>query len=269
MSQLGEQLRAVRESQGISLSQAAVETRILQRYLVALEDGDYQHLPGDVYARGFIRNYAEYLGLSPEELMEHYRHERGVTDPIQVVPATSVPRIRGFSIPSFFSVFFVMLTFIGLTYLLLNLTGNLDTGQPVAERPTTLVATPLPLPTSAPEPTAESPLTVDGATAVPSDRIAGGERPDAQTEPTPTPEAPIVGEIRIADGNNPGSWVRITLDGETDFQDTLNSGQSRPFTAQNNVEILIGNAGVASIIVNGEDSGPLGRANDVVTFTWP
>ena len=50
MSQLGERLREARESQGISLSQAAVETRILQRYLVALEDGDYQHLPGDVAA---------------------------------------------------------------------------------------------------------------------------------------------------------------------------------------------------------------------------
>ena len=69
MSQLGERLRAARESQGISLAQAAAETRILQRYLVALEDGDYQNLPGDVYTRGFIRNYAAFLGLSADELI--------------------------------------------------------------------------------------------------------------------------------------------------------------------------------------------------------
>ena len=55
MSQLGELLRNMRESKGISLSQAAAETRILQRYLVALEEGDYlnpvsyTHL--DVYKR--------------------------------------------------------------------------------------------------------------------------------------------------------------------------------------------------------------------------
>ncbi len=82
MTQLGERLRMAREEQGISISQAAVETRILQRYLIALEDGDYQHLPGDVYARGFIRNYATYLGLSSEELIETYRRERGITDQI-------------------------------------------------------------------------------------------------------------------------------------------------------------------------------------------
>ena len=270
MSQLGEQLRAVRESQGISLSQAAVETRILQRYLVALEDGDYQHLPGDVYARGFIRNYAEYLGLSPEELMERYRQERGVTDPIQVVPATSAPRIRGFSIPSFFSIFFVVLALVGVTYLILNLTGNLETDSRVAEeRPTAPAATPSPLATTTPEPTSEAPLIAEGTTPEPADGPAGGTSPTEEPEATPTPEAPIVGEVRIDDGNNPGSWVSITLDGEEDFQGTLSSDESRPFTAENNISILVGNAGVVSIIVNGEDSGPLGGVGEVVTFTWP
>jgi cytoskeleton protein RodZ len=76
MSQLGERLRQARESQGISLAQASQETRILQRYLVALEEGDLAHLPGDVYARGFIRNYASYLGLPAEDVIALYRHER-------------------------------------------------------------------------------------------------------------------------------------------------------------------------------------------------
>src|SRR3954470_18428579 len=104
MNELGERLREARESQGISISQAAVETRILQRYLVALEDGDFQHLPGDVYARGFIRNYAEYLGLSTEELIELYRRDRGMSEPIRVVPVTSAPRVRRLLLPSFFGV---------------------------------------------------------------------------------------------------------------------------------------------------------------------
>ena len=102
MSQLGERLRAAREAQGIALSQAAADTRILPRYIVALEDGDYQYLPGDVYARGFIRNYANYLNVAADELIELYRVERGTTDPIRIVPATSAPRIRGFFVPSFF-----------------------------------------------------------------------------------------------------------------------------------------------------------------------
>src|SRR5215217_7289763 len=113
MNQLGERLREARESQGISISQAAVETRILQRYLVALEDGDYQHLPGDVYARGFIRNYADYLNIPADELIELYRRERGMSEPIRVVSATSSPRIRGLVLPSFFGVFFLFFCQLG------------------------------------------------------------------------------------------------------------------------------------------------------------
>ena len=120
MNELGERLREARESQGISISQAAVETRILQRYLVALEDGDYQHLPGDVYARGFIRNYADYLSSPADELIELYRRERGMSEPIRVVPATSSPRMRGLVLPSFFGVFFVVLVLVGGSYLALS-----------------------------------------------------------------------------------------------------------------------------------------------------
>src|SRR5215211_1399774 len=151
MNQLGERLREARESQGISISQAAVETRILQRYLIALEDGDYQHLPGDVYARGFIRNYAEYLSLPAEELIELYRRERGMSEPIRVVPVTTSPRVRGLVLPSFFGVFFVVLVLVGGSYLALsalNIVGE-SARLDLATAPTA-APTPLPLPTSPP-----------------------------------------------------------------------------------------------------------------------
>src|SRR5262245_935758 len=148
MSQLGERWRIAYEGQGIGLAQAAVETRILQRYLVALEDGDFQHLPGDVYARGFVRNYAVYLSLPAEELIELYRRERGMSEPIRVVPATSAPRIRGFALPSFFGVFFVVLALIGLSYLGLSTTNQIGgSSSPPAANVPTAAPTPLPLPT--------------------------------------------------------------------------------------------------------------------------
>ena len=156
MNELGERLREARESQGISISQAAVETRILQRYLVALEDGDYQHLPGDVYARGFIRNYADYLSSPADELIELYRRERGMSEPIRVVPATSSPRMRGLVLPSFFGVFFVVLVLVGGSYLALsalNFVGE-SSRTDLATVPT-LAPTPPPLPTPAPEPSAQ------------------------------------------------------------------------------------------------------------------
>ena len=61
---LGDILRQRRESKGITLEQAAEDTRIREKFLGALESGDHHALPGAVYTKGFLRNYAEYLDLS-------------------------------------------------------------------------------------------------------------------------------------------------------------------------------------------------------------
>jgi len=76
MPSLGEQLRAQRERKGITLEQAAADTRIREKFLTALEGGDYPALPGAVYTRGFLRNYAEYLDLETGELVALFQQER-------------------------------------------------------------------------------------------------------------------------------------------------------------------------------------------------
>ena len=50
------------------------ETHVAKRFLKALEDEDFSAFPGETYALGFLRNYAEYLGLNPEELVGIYRN---------------------------------------------------------------------------------------------------------------------------------------------------------------------------------------------------
>ena len=271
MSELGERLRLARESQGISLSQAAVETRILQRYLVALEEGDFQHLPGDVYARGFIRNYAIYLGISAEELIELYRRERGTSEPIRIVPATSSPRIRGCIVPSFFGVFFVVLALVGITYLVLSATNRIgENAQQVVIRATS-APTPAPLPTTAPEATS-LPATAGGPTLAPTTaplNTAGGA---VNPPPSPTAqlEAPIVIEVRIDQGDNPGSWLSITTDGKSVLQRVLKPGEVWQGTAQRKVSLKAGNAAVVSLIVNGQEQPRLSTTpGEVQTFSWP
>jgi cytoskeletal protein RodZ len=74
---LPERLYAARERKGVDLYRAERDTKIRARYLGALERGDYKELPGAVYTKGFLRNYALYLGLDPEEVLLQWRHERG------------------------------------------------------------------------------------------------------------------------------------------------------------------------------------------------
>lgn len=66
-----------REKKGVDLVRAERDTKIRVRYLSALEQGDYRDLPGAVYTKGFLRNYAIYLGLDPEDVLRQWRRERG------------------------------------------------------------------------------------------------------------------------------------------------------------------------------------------------
>lgn len=75
---LGGVLRERREAMGASLAEVETATRIRQKYLAALESDEWHLLPGEVVGRGFLRNYATYLGLDPTEVVER---RRAVADP--------------------------------------------------------------------------------------------------------------------------------------------------------------------------------------------
>ncbi|MCI0582309.1 MAG: helix-turn-helix domain-containing protein, partial [Chloroflexi bacterium] len=74
---LPDRLAAARERKGVDLVRAERDTKIRVRYLSALETGEYRDLPGAVYTKGFLRNYAIYLGLDPEDVLRQWRRERG------------------------------------------------------------------------------------------------------------------------------------------------------------------------------------------------
>ncbi len=88
---LGEVLRAAREAKGVDLPRVERETKIRERYLSALERGEYRELPGSVYTKGFLRNYGAYLGLDPEYLIDLYRLETSTAVERPAAPAPPRP----------------------------------------------------------------------------------------------------------------------------------------------------------------------------------
>lgn len=75
---LGEELKAKRTQQYISLEKVAFVLKISKDYLEFLERGVYEKLPGEVYAKNFIKVYAQYLGLNSQDLLDLYKRERTV-----------------------------------------------------------------------------------------------------------------------------------------------------------------------------------------------
>jgi hypothetical protein len=72
---IGSDLRRARERREIALEEVEAAIRIRVRFLRAIEEEDWEALPGGVYTRGFIRTYAAYLGLDGERLAEDFRRE--------------------------------------------------------------------------------------------------------------------------------------------------------------------------------------------------
>jgi cytoskeletal protein RodZ len=86
LASFGEELRREREIRGISLKEIADATKISKRFLEAIERNDHRTLPAPVFTRGFVREYARYLGLSIEEMVNRYNFAAAGDDRIEKSP---------------------------------------------------------------------------------------------------------------------------------------------------------------------------------------
>src|SRR2546421_1758853 len=83
LASFGEELRREREIRGISLKEIADATKISKRFLEAIEKNDHRTLPAPVFTRGFVREYARYLGLNAEEIVNRYNFAAAGDDRIE------------------------------------------------------------------------------------------------------------------------------------------------------------------------------------------
>jgi cytoskeleton protein RodZ len=90
---VGNKLQEARTRKKLSLQQVEEATKIRGRYLGAIENGEWDELPGDTYARAFIRTYGRYLGLDGDRLAEEHRRSRGAARPGERLPRVD-PRPR-------------------------------------------------------------------------------------------------------------------------------------------------------------------------------
>lgn len=91
---VGAKLRDARTRRKITLAEVEAATKIRCRYLRAIENQEWDVLPGDAYARAFVRAYAAHLGLDGDRMAEEYRRQRGVARPSERVPGGDPPRRR-------------------------------------------------------------------------------------------------------------------------------------------------------------------------------
>lgn len=236
---IGERLRNAREAKGLTLAVAETLTRIRAIYLAALEDEQFDRLPGAVYARGYLRTYARALGLDPDELMDAYPGAFNRPDgPIFASLPTEIP-IRPAVAPS--PLRRVTLYTAGAILLIVAILGIIGYQQ------LHQFAQPVPKPSP---PAAREPAQPSGA-AEPSPGSpaqAGPAQPVAPAAPAAIPGGGVELMVR-ATGQ---CWLLVSADGEEVFQGVVNAGDVRVWRARERVTVRVGNSEAVSVLVNGQ-----------------
>ncbi|NLW07820.1 MAG: helix-turn-helix domain-containing protein, partial [Clostridia bacterium] len=129
MEKIGTILRNARLDKGISLREVEEATKIRLRYLEALENGEFEQLPGRVYALGFLRSYARFLGLDVKELTERFKAEFPAEEEPYIVEDYSISK------PGTERKKFPILLLIGVILFLWGVNFLYKTYQPPVEQP--------------------------------------------------------------------------------------------------------------------------------------
>ena len=124
MDQLGAMFKEAREKQQKSLDDAVKETKIAKKYLIAIENENFDIFPGETYLIGFIRNYAQFLGLNPDEMIQRYKSYKIQEQPTPIEQLTARPRKTKYFILLGAIVVIVIVSV--FSYLVLNKKSNIE-----------------------------------------------------------------------------------------------------------------------------------------------
>ena len=261
MGQLGELLKEARQSKGVSLEKVEEELRIRTKYLQALEEEDFSIMPSEVYIKGFLRNYAIYLGLDAEEVRALYKGvgvEKGrkpefVARASQIAGKETEPR----SFPMDMSLTQPRLLAFPLLVIALAVLASVLLGLwafrqrfllPVEATPTSEAA----VTTREPRPTFTPTSVVTQATPT----LAG----------TPTPKVYTGVDVELVMLER--AWLQVHVDGEKVFEGVFDEGTKITWSGKERVAVRCNNAGGVEVILNGQNLGPLGKRGQVVDREW-
>jgi cytoskeleton protein RodZ len=290
MAAISETLRQARLRSGVDLDKLAAKTKINPRYLRAIETGEFDKLPGGIFARMFVKQYADALGLDGASFAEEFQRSSQFGNYSPDIGTTAEsradfhPSVRGLSstgervrderltsaLSSLIWVLAAILVCAGAYYGLAHLpgrAGSMTADAPVAKPRPESVPKPAPqIATSGQTPAPETPpVPVAAPVAPPVDTAEkAGQGPAPQTDQAPS-------AIQLTLNATQTVWVTAIADGKTVISEALQPGVSKIVAASKGARLTIGNAGGLDITFNGkklEPFGPSGQVRTVDFTSW-
>jgi cytoskeleton protein RodZ len=300
MTSVGETLRRERLRRNLDLDTIARETKISARFLDAIESEDFDKLPGGVFARSFVRQYARLLELDDEELVGALdyllvppvptSHGGGAPEKRDVVEdRIPLPRVEEWQSPrdSRFNLASALPAAAGVIGVMLACSLIYGWWQRSRQAPEpsqiTAAETRPPAPQAVPQTTppvepekppeqAATPATAPpqpaqeqpAATSTEASRVT----PAAGRTVPPSPPANANAVVRVVLTAQEPTWVLVRSDGKFLFSGTLDTNETRAVDATENVLVRLGNAGGVNISYNGKSIGAAGPKGQVRTLQF-
>jgi len=257
LASFGEELRREREIRGISLKEIADATKISKRFLEAIERNDHRTLPAPVFTRGFVREYAKYLGLNVDEIVNRYNYAAAGDDRIEksahlerlIAPPPPPLKEKPFKVSGIPPWYARIDSNVVITAIILAALAALgywavkhkrEANAAAAREETVTSGAPHPALTRHPLP-------------------ASGEK---AAVPPPPPKDDTLHLVIEATSR---SWVVLEADGKTVFNNQMEKGDRGSYEAKERFRFrTIGNAGGLAMTLNDVTIPPLGGDGDVV-----
>ena len=272
MPSFGTHLKEERERRKISLDEISASTKISTRLLHALEDDHFELLPGGIFNKGFIRAYAQYLGLDEEQVISEYLEASGALPaeekaegsvPAAVVEIrTEVHRNESAGLPWGLLAVALLIVAIGFTVWGFRGRGaatNNTQGPENSAPPPPVPASPAP--SQAPAPMAGN----STVSAVSTDANRSSSTKGVAKTPAAVPAAASF-VVRISARED--SWLSITADDKRVLQDTLLASTEKSVQASKEIIVRAGNIGALDFEWNGQKLPPQGEEGQVMTLSF-
>lgn len=278
---IGDTLRQAREKKRLSIKDVERGTSIRALYIEAIEKGDFQTLPGAVYAKGFVRNYANFLKLDAESCLRQYVEENNLEAPKPVeevqssqeegqrrVDATHLVSGEDFrqrvensnSGSKLILGVIVAAVVIGGSYFAFGF----DEINSKPSKPSTQVASQTkPAAKPAEKPDAKPPA------AKPAEQPAAKPAEQPAAKPA-TPAAKPADNKTQASGVEVSAiftdrcWTKVVADGQTIYEGTAEKGKTMSWKGNETIAITAGNAGALELSHNGKNLGKAGDYGQVI-----
>lgn len=247
LASFGEELRREREIRGISLKEISDATKISKRFLEAIERNDHKTLPAPVFTRGFVREYARYLGLNSEEIVSRYNFAAAGDDRIeksvhlerlvQLPPPREMPK-QGIPPPyaridrNVYITLAIVIALIVVSWWAIRFKRQ---QREAAQMESNVAQIPIATP------------------------------PPTNTAPPPTPPPPKDDTLRLTIETLADSYFALDVDGKSVFADVMKGGERQTFEGKEQFRFrTIGNAGGLILYLNDNRLPPLGDDGEVV-----